>query len=123
MKSKPLPPLRNQEKRERDLSVPAHEDNVVTTGTNPAYEMVNQVGGGGGEGGGDGGGKQESHEYEVVDVSQGTEAADETYEMPSPPSCQPLPTIPLSVAPPTGGDVGVVEEREEESTYYNIPGH
>ena len=35
-------------------------------------------------------------------------------EMPSPPSHQHLLAIPLSVAPPTGGDVGVANEGEEE---------
>ena len=29
---------------------------------------------------------------------------------------------PLSVAPPTGGDVGVANEGEEEGVYDNIPG-
>ena len=47
-----------------------------------------------------------------------TKAADKTYEMPSPPSHQPLPAIPLSVAPPTGGDVDVAKE----GVYDNIPG-
>ena len=65
--------------------------------------------------------------YELVDVSPGTDplvakAADKTYEIPSPPSCQPLPTIPLSVAPPTGGDVSVAKKGEEEGMYDNIPG-
>ena len=102
----------------------------LTTTTNPAYEMINKGGGGGGGGegggrGGRGGGGQESCEYEMVGVSQGTGtlvAKDKTCEIPSPPSCQPLPTIPLSVAPPTGGDVGMAEEREEEDVYDNIPG-
>ena len=60
-------------------------------------------------------------------VSPGTappiaKAADKTYEMSSPPSHQPLPAIPLSVAPPTGGYVGVAKEGEEEGVYDNIPG-
>ena len=64
---------------------------------------------------------------ELVGVSPGTappiaKAADKTYEMSSPPSHQPLPAIPLSVAPPTGGDVGVAKEGEEEGVYDNIPG-
>ena len=96
-----------------DLSTSAHKDGALTTTTNPAYEMMKP--GGGGEGGGGGGdGAQGSHEYELVGVSPGT--------MPSPPSRQPLPTIPLSVAPPTGVGVGVAKEREEEGVYDNIPG-
>ena len=47
--------------------------------------------------------------------------ADKTYEMPSPPSHQPLPAIPLSVALTTGGNVGVTKEGEEEGVYDNIP--
>ena len=82
-----------------DLSISAHKGGALTTATNPAYEMTKQGG-------------QGSHEYELVGVSPGTvppiaKAADKTYEMPSPPS---LPDIPLSVAPPTGGDVGVAKE-------------
>ena len=110
----------------------AHKDGALTTVANPAYEMTKQGGGGGGRGGGrggrgEGGRGQESHEYELVDVSPGTappiaKAADKTYEMPSPPSHQPLPAIPQSVAPPTGGDVGVAKEVEEEGVYDNIPG-
>ena len=97
-----------------DLSTSA---GALTTTTNPAYEIVKQRDGGG----------QGSHEYELVDVSPGTgplvaKAADKTYEMPSPPFHQPLPTIPLSVAPPTGGDVGVAKEGGEEGVYDNIPG-
>ena len=54
-------------------------------------------------------------------VSPGTappiaKAADK-YEMPSPPSHQPLPAIPLSVALTTGGIVGVAKEGEEEGVY------
>ena len=113
----------------------SHADGPPTTTTNPAYEMITLIkqgggggGGRGGEGGGGGergGGGQESCEYEMVGGSQGTctlVAKDKTCEIPSPPSCQPLPTIPLSVAPPTGGDVGVAKEREEEDVYDNIPG-
>ena len=94
----------------------------------PSKTELSEGGGeGGGGGGGDVGGGQGSHEYELVGVSPGTgppvaKAADKTYEMPSPPSHQPLPTIPLSVAPPTGGDVGVAKEGEEEGVYDNIPG-
>ena len=103
-----------------DLSISAHKGGTLTTTTNPAYEMMKQGGGGesgGGGGGGEGGGgdgAQGSHEYELVGVSPGT--------MPSPPSHQPLPTIPLSVAPPTGVGVGVGKENEDEGVYDNIPG-
>ena len=106
-----------------DLSISAHKGDAVTTTTNPAYEIVRQGGGGGG----DGGGEQGCHEYELVGLSPGigppvTEAADKTYEMPSPPSHQPLPTIPLSVAPSTGRDVGAAKKGEEKGVYDNIPG-
>ena len=53
-----------------------------------------------------------THEYELVGVSPGppiAKATDKTYyEIPSP---QPPPTILLSVAPPSGEDVGVAKER------------
>ena len=76
-------------------------------------------------GGGGGGGGQGGHEYELVGVSPGTappiaKTADKTYEMPSPPSHQPLPAIPLSVTLTTGGIVGVAKEGE---VYDNIPYH
>ena len=89
----------------------AHKGGALTTTTNPAYEIMKQGG-------------QGSHENELVGVSPGTAPpiADKTYEMPSPPSHQPLPVIPLSVAPPTGGNVGVAKEGEEEGVYDNIPG-
>ena len=90
--------------------------------------MMKQGGGGGGGRRRRGGG-QGSHVYELVGVSPGTappiaNAANKMYEMPSPPSHQPLPTMPLSVsvAPPTGGAVGVANKREEEGVYDNIPG-
>ena len=34
----------------------------------------------------------------------------------------PLPDIPLPVAPPTGGEVGVFREGEEQGVYDYIPG-
>ena len=44
------------------------------------------------------------------------------YEMPSaPPSHQPLPAIPLTETTPTGGDVGVARE-EDDDVYDTIPG-
>ena len=83
---------------------------------------------------GRGGGEEEEeeeegegdHEYELVGVSPGTappiaKAADKTYEKPAPLSHQPLPAIPLSVALPTGGDMGVAREREEKGVHDNIP--
>ena len=70
---------------------------------------------------------QGSHEYELVGVSPGTsplllrlQTRHNYYKVPSPPSHQPLPTIPLSVAPPTGRHVGVAKEGEEEGVYDNI---
>ena len=63
----------------------AHKGGTLTTTTNPAYEMTKQGG-------------QGSQEYELVGVSPGTaplvaKAADKSYEMPSPPSHQPLPAV------------------------------
>ena len=86
--------------------------------SNPAYEMVKLRGGGGGRGRGE----KESHEYDIVGVSLGTnprttKCVDDTYAMPSPPSRQLLPRLPLSVAPPTGGGVGVVRKGEEKGVY------
>ena len=46
---------------------------------------------------------------------------DTYYDTLFPPSRQPLPSLPLSVAPPTGGDVGVVRGEEEEGVYDTIP--
>ena len=44
------------------------------------------------------------------------------YEMPfAPPSHQPLPAIPLTETTPTGGDVGVVREKDDD-VYDTIPG-
>ena len=57
-----------------------------------------------------------------VSLRTGPKAADKTYEMPSPPSHQPFPTIPQSVAPPTGGDVGVAKKKAQGDVYDNIPG-
>ena len=70
-------------------------------------------------------GGQDGPEYEVVSVPPETNPplAQTAYEIPSlPPSHQPLPAIPLPVAPPTGEDVGVAKEEEEEGMYDNIPG-
>jgi hypothetical protein len=96
----------------------ARSGDALTITTNPAYEIMKQGGGGGGQG---------SCEYELVDVSPGigppvAKATDKTCEIPSPPTCQPLPDIPLSVTPPTGGVEGVAIEGEEEGVYDNIPG-
>ena len=101
-----------------DLSMSAQKGDALTTTTNPAYEMMKQGGRGGGQG---------RHEYELVGGSPGTDpfvakGADKTYEMLSPPFRQLEPTIPLSVAPPTSGDVGVAKEEEAEGVYDNIPG-
>ena len=49
-----------------------------------------------------------------------TSATNHVYEMIR--EAQPLPTIPQCVTPPTGRDVGVVREDEEEDVYDNIPG-
>ena len=102
--------------------MPVHKDDVLTTTTNPAYGIIMQGGGGG-----DGGREQGNHEYDVVDVSLRSgpliaKAAYKTHEIPSASSHQLLPTIPLSVAPLTGRDVGMAREVEEERVYDNIPG-
>ena len=105
--------------------MPVHKDDALTTTTNPAYGIIMQGRGGRGGGGdeGDGGREQENHEYEVVDVPlRSGPLIPKAHETPSASSHQPLPTIPLSVAPPTGRDMGVAKEAEEERVYDNIPG-
>ena len=108
--------------------MPVHKDDALTTTNNPAYGILMQEGGreGGGDEG-DGGREQGNHEYEVVDVPLRSgplivKTIYKTHEIPSASSHQPLPTIPLSVAPLTGRDVGVAKEAEEESVYDNIAG-
>ena len=105
-----------------DLLTRARKCSVEMGVSNPAYEMVKLRGEGGG-----GRGEKESHEYDIVGVSLGTnprttKCVDDTYAMPSPPSRQLLPTLSLlSVAPPTGGGVGVVRKGEEKGVYDTIP--
>ena len=84
----------------------------IPTTTNTAYEMMKL-------------GRQDGPEYEVVSVPPETSPplAKTVDDIPSlPPSHQPLPAIPLIVAPPTGGDEGVAKEGEDEGMYDNIPG-
>ena len=62
------------------------------------------------------------HMYEVMNVPSETSTSfvkteDETYSVPR--SHQPLPPIPLPVAPPTGGDVEVIKKGKEEIVYDN----
>ena len=62
------------------------------------------------------------HTYEVMNVPPQTSTSfvkteDQSYSTPR--SHPPLPAIPLTVAPPTGGDVGVAREGKEENVYYN----
>ena len=81
----------------------------IPTTTNAAYEMMKL-------------GEQDDPEYEVVNVPPETSSSlVKPDEVPSH-SHQPLPDIPLPVAPPTGGNVGVAKEGEEEGVYDNIPG-
>ena len=81
----------------------------ILTTTNTAYEMMKL-------------GEQDDPEYEVVNVPPETSSSlVKSDEVPSR-SHQPLPDIPLPVAPPTGGDVGVAKEGEEDDVYDNIPG-
>ena len=89
----------------------AHKESALTTTTNPAYEIVKH--GGRGRHGCELGGSAET----------GPPTVDVTYEIPSPPSHQPLfhqpPSIvPLSVAP---GVVGVASGGGEEGVYDVIP--
>ena len=68
-------------------------------------------------------GEQNDHEYELVEMCSQTNPSTvvEPTRFPAslpPPPRQPRPTKPLTVAPPTGGDVGVAREREEESADY-----
>ena len=101
-----------------DLLTTAHTCEAQTTAVNPAYEMMKQRGEKEGAG--------EEQEYEVMGVCLVTNlptarSRNETY-ISSHPSCQPFPSIPLSVDPPTGGDVCVVREEKEENVYDTIPG-
>ena len=81
----------------------------IPTTTNAAYEMMKL-------------GEQDDPEYEVVNVPPETSSSlVKPDEVPSH-SHLPLPDIPLPVAPPTGGEVGVAKEGEEEGVYDNIPG-
>ena len=71
-------------------------------------------------------GEKDGREYEEVvrspeaPVSGG--GVEVMYEMPSaPPSHQPLPAIPLTGTTPTGRDVGVARE-ENDDVYETIPG-
>ena len=62
------------------------------------------------------------HTYEGMNVPPQTSTSfvkteDEIYSIPR--NHPPLPAIPLTVAPPTGGDVGVAREGKEDSVYYN----
>ena len=70
-------------------------------------------------------GEQDENEYtyEVMNVPPQTSTSfvkteDETYYS-IPHFHPPLPDIPLTVAPPTGGDAGVAREGKEENVYYN----
>ena len=66
-------------------------------------------------------GEQTDHEYELVEMCPQTNPSTSggTNKIPClPPPRQPLPTKPLTVAPPTGGDVDVAREGEEESAHY-----
>ena len=90
---------------------PVIEGVAITTTPNTAYEMMKQGGRVGGE-------------YEVVNSPPGgpplSKDLEGMYEVPSPPSShQPMPAIPLPVAPPTSGNVGGAGE---EAVYESIPG-
>ena len=66
-------------------------------------------------------GEQNDHEYELVEMCSQTNPSTSggTNKIPSlPPPRQPRPTKPPTVASPTGGDVSVAREGEEESADY-----
>ena len=66
-------------------------------------------------------GEQNDHEYELVEMCSQTNPSTSggPNKIPRlPPPRQPRPTKPLTVAPPTGGVVGVTMEGEEESAHY-----
>ena len=81
----------------------------IPTTTNTAYEMMKL-------------GEQDGPEYEVVSEPPGTSSFLVKPDEVSSHSNQPLPDIPLPVAPPTGGNVGVAKEGEEEGVYDHISG-
>ena len=64
------------------------------------------------------GGEQDSYQYELSPETEphSTKAEGNTYiEVPSPPvSCQSLPAKPLTVATPTGEDMGVARDGKAE---------
>ena len=62
------------------------------------------------------------HVYEEIDVSGGANPSLIDGTNKTPPSRRLLPTVPLFVAPLTGGNVGVTREREQEVVYATIPG-
>ena len=86
----------------------AHEDGVLPTTTNPAYGMTKQ-----------GGGRQRSCEYKLgVSAETDPPIADVTYEMPSPPTHQPLPAIPPLSDPPVAD---VMYEMPSPPTHQPLP--
>ena len=73
----------------------------VATSTNVAYGMIKS-------------GEQEDHVYEVIDAPRGINKS----------PCLPLShqLLPTTPSAPTGGNVGVTRNREQEVVYSTIPG-
>ena len=92
-----------------DLSTNTPSDGAPMTTANPAYEMMKQGGG-------------QSSEYELINVSAGTDpcitrAEGKAYETPAlPPSHPSLPAI------PTVEDMDVAGEVKADVVYDSIPG-
>ena len=81
----------------------------VSTSANVAYGMINLE-------------ELDDHVYDVIDGSGGVNPSLIGGTNKTPPSHRLLPAIPPIIAPPTGGNVGVASEREQEIVYATIPG-
>ena len=64
----------------------------------------------------------DDHVYDVINGSEGVNPSLVDGNNKTPPSRQLVPTIPPIIAPPTGGNVGVAREKEQEVVYATIPG-
>ena len=87
----------------------AQKGGYISTSTNEAYGIIKL-------------GEQDDHVYEVIDVSEGAHPSLIDGTNKTPPPRRLLPNIHPTVAPPTGGNVGVARGREQEVVYATISG-